>query len=452
MKLSFSTKGWYGQSFSEYLDMAKEYGFSGIEIYDVEDKALSEDDGPFRAGSAAPVLRDMMDRGLRLTCLNSLTSITDKTAANKCREEISRLIKMASRLKIPHIQIHSSGEPEAPEFVDDIAAALIESVLPEAEAANICLLVETCGIYADTARLRNLLNRFACDHVAALWDMHYPYRVCNEEPSVTIGNLGAYVRHVHLKDSDAEDGEVIYCLTGDGTLPIGRMMDSLRSVNYDGYVSLEWDPAWYPELGDPDIIFPQFAGYMSRFYNLSRASRALFFNNAGTGRYIWKKDAILDMNFPEMLDRVVEEFPDQYAVKFTTLDYTRTYAEFREDVNECARSLMALGVKPGDKVAVWMTNLPQWYVTFWASVKIGAVLVTVNTAYKIHEAEHLLKQSDTHTLVLERGYRDSDYAGIVAKLCPEIDGAKRGEPLHCRRLPFIRNIITVGFRMGGCLT
>ena len=81
-------------------------------------------------------------------------------------------------------------------------------------------------------------------------------------------------------------------------------------------------------------------------------------------------------------------------------DYTRTYSEFRDDVDTFARALIAMGVKPGDHVAIWATNVPQWYITFWATTKIGAVLVTVNTAYKIHEAEYLLRQSDTHTLSL----------------------------------------------------
>ena len=69
------------------------------------------------------------------------------------------------------------------------------------------------------------------------------------------------------------------------------------------------------------------------------------------------------------------------------------------------------------------TNVPAWFITFWAATKIGAVLVTVNTAYKIHEAEYLLRQSDTHTLVMIQGYRDSDYAGIIAELCPELASA-----------------------------
>ena len=128
-------------------------------------------------------------------------------------------------------------------------------------------------------------------------------------------------------------------------------------------------------------------------------------NKTKTGKYIWKKEMLIDCTFPEVLDRVCKEFPNQYAFKYIELDYTRTYSQFRDDVNDFARSLLAMGVKKGDHVAIWATNVPQWFITFWATTKIGAILVTVNTSYKIHEAEYLLRQSDTHTLVMIDGLR-----------------------------------------------
>ena len=133
---------------------------------------------------------------------------------------------------------------------------------------------------------------------------------------------------------------------------------------------------------------------------------------------------------------MVKEFPDQICFKYTELDYTRTYSEFRDDVDQFARALIAMGVKKGDHVAIWATNVPQWYITFWAATKIGAVLVTVNTAYKIHEAEYLLRQSDTHTLVMIDGYKDSDYVGIIKELCPELQDSLAGHsstPSACLR-------------------
>ena len=126
--------------------------------------------------------------------------------------------------------------------------------------------------------------------------------------------------------------------------------------------------------------------------------------------------------------------------------------EFRDDVDRVAACLIALGVKPGYHVAIWATNVPAWFLTFWAATKIGAVLVTVNTAYKIHEIEYLLRQSDTHTLVMIESAKDTDYRSIIRELCPELDSHEGGKPLYAARLPFLRNVVTVGFSMPGALT
>ena len=270
-----------------------------------------------------------------------------------------------------------------------------------------------------------------------------------EKPAITIRNLGAYVRHVHMRDS-TDDGA--FNLVGEGTLPIADVMRALASVNYDGFVSIECEPTWIEDLDDPSVIFPYYVNYMHRFDDTKKAKNPLILNHDGTGQYVWEKDELLDLTFPQVLDRMVQEFPDQYAFRYTTLDYTRTYEEFRDDVDNFARALISLGVKPGSKVAIWATNVPAWYITFWATTKIGAVLVTVNTAYKVHEAEYLLRQSDTHTLVMIENALDSDYRGIINELCPEIAESTPGEPLHCKRLPFLRNVITVGFKMPGALT
>jgi fatty-acyl-CoA synthase len=241
-------------------------------------------------------------------------------------------------------------------------------------------------------------------------------------------------------------------MMGEGDLPIDEMMKALRSINFEGYVSLEWVKRWAADLDDAGVVFPNFANYMGRYNEQSAAKGRLFYNNAKTGKYVWEKDSLIDLTFPQVLDRMVDEFPDQYAFRYTTMDYTRTYSQFRDDVDTFARSLIALGVKPGDHVSIWATNVPQWYITFWAATKIGAVLVTVNTAYKIYEAEYLLRQSDTHTLVLIDGFKDSNYVGIIKELCPELETAEAGKPLHLKRLPFLRNIITVDSKQPGCLT
>src|SRR5690554_6124753 len=111
---------------------------------------------------------------------------------------------------------------------------------------------------------------------------------------------------------------------GEGDLPIDAMMLALQSINYEGYISLEWVKRWARDLVDAGIVFPHFANYMSPYLERKTDRSRLFDNKTKTGKYIWEKDILLDLTFPQVLDRVVEEFPNQYAFRYTTMDYTRT--------------------------------------------------------------------------------------------------------------------------------
>ncbi len=452
MKLSFSTNGWQELSWADFVNTANDLGFSGIEIHNITDERFSGTDAPFNKQNSSATIHKLRENSLSIPCLDTFCNIADGKSADESFEEIATAIQVSARIKCPYVRIHaySIGEDKATE--DSTVTSLIGRLIEKAEQDNVALLVETVGLYADTSRLRDLLNIFACDYLAALWDINHPFRIFNEDPDTTITNLGAYIKHVHIKDSVVENGEIKYRLIGEGSLPIGTMIRALDSVNYDGFLSCECKPEEMEDFGIADIVFPHFVNTITLYDNKKSTEELLYTNRAGTGKFVWEKYKLINKTFSDVLDTMVEKFPDQIAYKYTTLDYTRTYSQFRDDVDNCARALIALGVKPGDKVAVWLTNLPQWFITFWATTKIGAVLVTVNTAYKIHEIEYLLRQSDTHTLVTIESCLDSNYADSIAKLCPELEFAVPGKPLHCRKLPFLRNVITVGYRQKGCLT
>ena len=450
MKYSFSTKGWHGRSFEEFCDIANDMGFEGIELHNIHNSLFTEREGAFHGYAAAATMRRLYEKKLSLPCIDAICDLADPAEARACIEEIKKCMDIAASLHIPYLRLRAN-EAENVVLAVETVALLIEELLPFAEESGVTLLIETAGLFAKTASLRDMLERFASDRLAALWNFAASHFEGGESAETIIKNLGAYVKHVHVGDAKMTDGALEHCLMGEGDVPIKDMMLALRSVNYDGFLSLVWDPAWCEELDDMEIIFSQFTGFMHQFGDTSRNEKTLYYNRAHTGKFVWKKDLLIDATFSQVLDRMVEEFPDQYAFKYTTLDYTRTYSEFRDDVDEFARSLISLGVKAGTHVAVWASNVPQWYIAFWATVKLGAVLVTVNTAYKIHEAEYLLKQSDTHTLILTEGSKDTHYGKIIAELCPELEKLKPGMALHSKRLPFLRNVITVGFRQKGCM-
>ncbi len=448
IKLSFSINGWKDYSWDEFVTLAKENYFKGIELHSVLGSELTEKNGPFHKYNSAATMRKLRDDGISVPCFDISADISSDDIANNI-EHIKECIDFAFGINVPYIRVYASGKSE--KATDNVIECL-RGFVDYAESKNVTVLIETCGMFSDTAKLRDILMTFACDSVAALWDVYHTYCEQGEETDVTITNLGAFVKHVHIKDSRVIDGERQYCLIGEGELPVENVISALSSVNYSGFISLEWNPVWMEDFTEIDVIFSHFSQYMQKFQAPSRKKKHLYRNKKGDGRFVWKKEALIDKTFSQVLDKMVEEFPDQYAFKYTTLDYTRTYAEFRDDVDECCRAFLSLGVKPGSHVAVWATNIPQWYIAFWAATKIGAVLVTVNTAYKIHEIEYLLKQSDTHTLILIEELRDSHYSEIIGELCPELEHTKPGQPLHCHRLPFLRNVITVGFRKKGCLT
>ena len=451
MKFAFSTVGCPDYQWSDVYSMAKDLGYDGIEVRGLGREFSTFNMQPFSEGEVGLTVKKLAELRLSIPCLSSgcVLKFADKREENLA--QLKDYIHLAQKLNCPYVRVMGDyGAAPDGDVDDEVVASQLRELIPLAEECGVTLLLETNGAYADTARLRDLLTDLASDNVAALWDMHHPYRFMHESPEQTLQNLGTYIKHVHIKDSVIQDGCLVYRLMGDGDLPIADMMMALRSINYEGYVSLEWVRYWNRDMYDAGVVFPQYIHYMEAFMDKPVVDRKLYTAHTGKGQYVWPHNKLIDLTFPQVLDRMVQEFPDQICFDYSELDYKRTYSQFRDDVDTFARALIAMGVKRGDHVAIWATNVPQWYITFWATTKIGAVLVTVNTAYKIHEAEYLLRQSDTHTLVMIDGYKDSDYVGIIKELCPELAGHDPKRPLHTHRLPFLRNVITCESAQEGC--
>ena len=449
MKISFSTIACHDFSWTEIYSMAKDLGFNGIEVRGLGDDIFAVKAKPFTQAELPGTIEKLKKLNLEIPCLSCGCCLKDADKKEEILSELKSYTELAQKLNTPYIRVLADLNPAPEGEIDDQAvAALLKEAAKEAEKANVTLIVETNGVYSDTKRLRKLLDAAESKNVGALWDMHHPYRYANEAPWQTVENLGGLIKYIHVKDSVMENGKAVYKLMGKGDLPIGEMLAALQKINYDGYISLEWVRRWSKELERPGVVFPQFATFMKPY--LTR-KKGLQLSNRGKGVYPWPKETLIDETFPDVLDRMCEEFPDQYAFRYTELDYTRTYPQFRDDVDRFARGLIAMGVGRGDHVAIWATNIPAWYITFWAATKIGAVLVTVNTGYKIHEAEYLLNQSDTHTLVMIDGYKDSNYVEIIHELCPELAASKPGE-LKSEKFPFLKNIITTDSKQPGCFT
>ncbi|MEA4824451.1 MAG: AMP-binding protein [Clostridiaceae bacterium] len=451
MKIAFSTLGCPDFDWPDIYSCAKDLGYDGIEMRGMGNDIFDIHAKPFTEENLPATIEHLRRMRLEIPCLSSGCALKYADRREQNIAELRAYIDLAEKLGTPYVRV-LCDEHAAPDgdVDDDVVIDTLKAIAPYAEEKSVTLLCETNGVYAHTDRLAGVIAAVESDNVAALWDLHHPFRFAGESPEKTIQNLGAFIKYTHIKDSVMENGCVVYKIMGEGDLPVESIMRALRSINYEGYITLEWVKYYAPDMAEAGVVFPQFSNYMSRWSGHEIGENRLQTSNRGDGKYVWPKEHLIDLTFPQVLDRMCEEFPEQYAFRYTTLDYTRTYSEFREDVRTFARALIAMGVRTGDHVAIWATNVPAWYITFWATTMIGAVLVTVNTAYKVHEAEYLLRQSDTHTLVMIDGHKDSDYVGIIKELCPELATADASKPLHCKRLPFLRNIITTDSRQPGC--
>ncbi|MDD6094411.1 MAG: AMP-binding protein, partial [Clostridia bacterium] len=435
MKLTFSTENVKRHSFLDLCCFAYDYGYSGFEIFDIDEERKRHADSIFRSGKLSDAKRKLRNRGIDISALTfpRAADLPDVTAA-----EVKRYVDFAAACSIERVIFKISENLDR--------QRLREVMLPavkRAEETDVELLFETTGAFSDTEAVTEVIKDFASACIGVSWNTRETFFEAGESAENTIKQLGAYIKYVRL--GDRKDGKNV--LIGEGELPVGEFVRALNSLNYDGFVAVDWND----EINDADIVLTHFANFVSSASKEESDKVKLYYNRSHTGSFIWKKYDLIDKTFSQVLDDVADRYPDQYAFRYTTLDYTRTYSQFRRDVDDAAAALIALGVKPGYHVAVWATNVPQWFITFWAAVKIGAVLVTVNTAYRIHELEYLLRQSDTHTLVMIDHYKDIDYKEIIEELCPELRDIEPGTPLYAKRLPFLRNVVSVGFHMDGCL-
>ena len=435
MKIAFSTKNHNEESFLNLCKFAKAYDLNGFEIFDAKREQKEHTDSIFRSNVTADSKRKLFNRDLSLCaiCFPGPVNSPEITA-----NDIAEYVEMAQISGAPRITFFVSEEPDIEEL-----SKKFEKAVKKAEEYDIELLFETAGYLADTKKVLKIINGISSTVVGASWNIRETYFTGKETAEQTIETLGAYIKYVRLGDKKGDTNVLI----GEGELPVEDFIDALSSLNYDSHVCILWND----EIKDADIVITHFVNFISSTDSKGEKSKRVFYNRDKSGTFPYKRYDLVDKTFSQVLDDMVEYYPDQYAFKYTTLDYTRTYAQFKKDVDTVAAALISLGVKPGHHVAIWATNVPQWFLTFWATTKIGAVLVTVNTGYKIHEIEYLLRQSDTHTLVMIENCKDINYGEIISELCPELKSLKPGEHLYSKKLPFLKNVITVGFDMEGCL-
>jgi sugar phosphate isomerase/epimerase len=165
-------------------------------------------------------------------------------------EHVECYCALAADLSCPYVRIFG-GQPES--LAQAVRTA--REMADLAETHGVALVLETHDDFSTGAQVAELLAE--ADHPAlfALWDLHHPYRQ-GESPEATLAALGPWLRHVHVKDGLEDRG---YTLLGEGDIPVEKMLGLLDKFGYDGYLSVEWEKRWHPELPAPEVALAQYA-------------------------------------------------------------------------------------------------------------------------------------------------------------------------------------------------
>lgn len=264
MKLSFSTIGCPEWSYGDIISAARDLQYQGVEVRGIGSRLHAPEIPQFAPDAIADTKKQLESLGLVIPCLSTDCVLHMRAWRERMEKEIGEYIALASALNVPYLRVmaddprpHPAGEVDTAHVID-----FARALAAPAEKAGVTLLIETNGWFCETKRLRSVIEAIGSCNVAALWDVHHPYRFAGESPETTIANLGGLIRHVHIKDSVMTNGAVRYALTGRGDLPLERMIGALGGAGYDGFYSLEWVRRWDLSLEAPGIVFAHYVPYM----------------------------------------------------------------------------------------------------------------------------------------------------------------------------------------------
>lgn len=157
---------------------------------------------------------------------------------------------------------------------------------------------------------------------------------------------------------------------------------------------------------------------------------------AGTNSLPW----VDGMTIGAVLKETAHRFGTRDAIVFPQSSMRMNYAEFYTAVKNVSKGLLALGVKPGEHVGIWATNIPEWILLQYGAASIGVVLVTINPAYRPFELCYTIEQSDIVALFMTDAFKTSNYYKIFSEACPQINDARYGS-IKCPSFPKLRHVI-----------
>lgn len=267
MKLSFTTAGCPGWSWNEIFATAHDLELDGIEIRGVGDELYAPSIPVFSSENIEKTKERLTQAGLEIPVLDSTCALAVSGAAEAAMIEAKSYISLASKLGTPYVRVMPTEKANPTSADLELCKEQYEAICEYGAKKGVTPLMETNGVLAESAAMKAFMDGINSENKGVLWDVHHPYRFFGETPEQTVGNLGTLIRHVHVKDSVMVGDEIKYKMMGYGDVPVSGAVESLKSIGYEGFISLEWLKRWNPDLQEPGIVFAQYKSVMDFIIN-----------------------------------------------------------------------------------------------------------------------------------------------------------------------------------------
>jgi len=258
MKLAFTTLGCTQWDLDTIIARAVEYGYDGVDFRGYLGK-LEIFELPEFTTNLSETVGKFADAGIEVPCLSTSARIYADPAA--ALEEIATYSRLCEPFGARYIRVFGGGLAEgvSREQAVEVAAATLTKAGAVAADHGVTVLLETHDAWTASANIRAVLDRVDSDAVGVLWDTYNPYGAIGEHLVQTWNTLGPWIENTHWKDArPGDDGKNHLCLFGQGRFPVADCFDILKAGGYHGYLTLEWEKQWHPELEEPEIAYPEF--------------------------------------------------------------------------------------------------------------------------------------------------------------------------------------------------
>jgi sugar phosphate isomerase/epimerase len=255
LRVAFSTLAFPDASLATATSLGRSWGYAGVELRLIDGELI---DPWMPAAARAEVKRTVAAAGLPIVAVDSSIRLTGDDPG----PELRRFLELASDWESPFMRVFGGAlrdDEPARRAQLEAAARVLEAAVPLAERLGVAVGVETHDAFSASCVVAELLAMVGSGSVGAVWDSHHPHRV-GERPAEVYQNIGARVLLAQVKDARRaaarEDGWQLVLL-GEGEVPVREMLGLLTAGGYQGWISVEWEKRWHPEIEEPEVALPQ---------------------------------------------------------------------------------------------------------------------------------------------------------------------------------------------------